>query len=122
MILRRRERWLHNSFRMLADVRLRSGGHGTLVEITLRSQNSAAVLVTLWLGLVVLVTIVFFGSVLNGTNPPELLVVMPFFLFFGLGFMAVGRLLARSDRAALLEFIARVTGGQRYADAPLPPM
>jgi len=35
MILRRRERWLHNSFRMLADVRLRSGGHGTLVEITL---------------------------------------------------------------------------------------
>jgi ABC-type multidrug transport system permease subunit len=122
MILRRRERWLHNSFRMLADVRLRPGGHGTQVEITLRSQNSAAVLVTLWLGLVVLVTIVFFGSVLNGTNPPELLVVMPFFLFFGLGFMAVGRLLARSDRAALLEFIARVTDGQRYADALLPPM
>ena len=110
--------WLHNAFETLAVVTLQPGGHGTQVEITSRSDYLVAAFITLWLGFVVLIAGV--GAVLSGKA--EAWGFLLFFLLFGFGFMALGRLLARSDRAALLEFIAQVTDGARYPDATLRPM
>jgi hypothetical protein len=125
MVLRVRHTMLRNSFEMLADVRLRPGGRGTQVEITLRSHYFAAAFITLWLGFTVLFAVGGFGPLLTGTGGSQDWTVMPFLLFFpifGFGFIAFGRLLARRDGSTLLEFIARVTDGQRYPDALLPPM
>jgi hypothetical protein len=122
MVLQVRHMLTRNSLAMFADVRLRPGGHGTQVEITLRSQYFAAVFMTFWLGMVSLFTVVGLVAVLTGTAELQgALSVFPF-LLFGFGFIAFGRLLTRPDRATLLDFIAQVTGAQRYPDAQLPPM
>jgi cytochrome c biogenesis protein CcdA len=118
MVLRKRNVWLNNGFETLADVTLRPSAHGTQVAITWRSHYFVAAFTTLWLGLVVLIA--GFGAVLSGK--PEASAFVLVFLLFGFGFMALGRLLARPDRAVLLEFIAEVTDGSPYPDATLPPM
>jgi hypothetical protein len=122
IVLRQRNMWVRNSFQTYADVRLRPGGHGTQVEITLRSQYFVAAFMTFWLAVVSLFTIVGFGAVLIGTTEPSALLGIGLFLLFGFGFVAFGRLLARPGREPLIEFIARVTEGQRYPDSVLPPM
>jgi positive regulator of sigma E activity len=112
VVLRLRHRWLNNAFLTIAVVRLQPVGHGTRVEVTLRSYYLVAAFMTLWLGLVVLFNIVVLSATLGGSGHIEDLVLTLAFLAFGFAFVAVGRLLARPDAPALLDFIRQTTGGQ----------
>jgi hypothetical protein len=119
VVLHVRHWWLSNAFETLAVVALHPGGDGTRMDITFRSQYFVAAFISFWLTAVVL--IIGLGTLLSTNAQPQGLVVLPLFLFFGMGFIALGRLLARPDRAALLEFIARVTDGQSSPEALSPP-
>jgi hypothetical protein len=110
--------FLHNTFQTLAAVKLQPGGHGTQVHVTLRSGYGVAAFMTLWLGIVLLFTIVILSGALAGSAHFEDLAFIVPFPLFGFGFVAGGRLIARSERATLLGFIRQTTGAQDEAPEP----
>ncbi len=115
MVLRLRHFWLHNSLQTLAVVRFQPGGHGTQIHVTLRSRYYVAAFLTVWLSFVLLIGIVILSASLAGSSHFEDLAFIVPFLLFGFGFVAFGRLLARPEAPALLEFIRLTTGA---ADMP----
>jgi hypothetical protein len=112
VVLRRRHQWIHNSFQTVAFVKLQPGGHGTEVHVTLRSNYLVAAFITFWLGLVVFFNLFVLIASLGGRAHFEDLGFTVAFLVFGFGFIAFGRLLARPESPALLEFIRQTTGAQ----------
>jgi hypothetical protein len=119
-VLRLRHIWLHNSFQTLAVLRLTPGGHGTAVQVTLRSRYYAAGLVTLWLGIAILISVVTVVAFVAGTASLADLWFALLFPMFGFVVLVFGRLLARSERTALLDFIRQTTGAQDLAPALRP--
>jgi hypothetical protein len=103
MTLRARHVMLNNSFQTLADVRLKPGGHGTLVDVALRSSYFVAVFLTVWLGLAIV-----FNLFLVVTGHFQDLGFALVFPVFGFGLLALGRLLCLADRGSLLDFVRMV--------------
>jgi hypothetical protein len=103
MTLRARHVMLNNSFQTLADVRLKPGGHGTLVDVALRSSYFVAGFLTVWLGLAIV-----FNLFLVVTGHFEDLGFALVFPVFGFGLLALGRLLCVADRGSLLDFVRMV--------------
>jgi hypothetical protein len=90
---------------MFAFLRLSPGGHGTQVQVTLRSRYDAAGFLTLWLGIAILISVVTVIQVIGGAGSVRDLWFALLFPFFGVAVIVFGRLLARPERAALLDFI-----------------
>jgi len=84
-----------------AAVKLEPANEGTWVTVTLRSDYSQAAFITFWLGFVVLMNLGF----VIGSHLSVVPLVLP---LAGVGFIALARLFARPDRAALLDFIRMV--------------
>jgi hypothetical protein len=101
-------------------LRLTPGGHGTAVQVTLRSRYYAAGLVTLWLGIAILISVVTVVAFVAGTASLADLWFALLFPMFGFVVLVFGRLLARSERTALLDFIRQTTGAQDLAPALRP--
>jgi hypothetical protein len=111
IILWRRPKWLRNSFGTVAVVRCHAGGRGTAISVILRSRHSVAALVTTWLGIILVVNLLS----LPKAWPNSLSAVAALTLAmvaFGVAFVAFGRLLARDEGLALLDFISQTTGAQ----------
>jgi hypothetical protein len=108
LILRARHTFLNNSFQTLADVKLRPGGHGTLVEVTLRSSYFVSAFMTLWLGFVIVFSLVVVAGAVSHPQELGFVGVTLAFLAFGFGILALGRLLSAGDRNSLLEFVRMV--------------
>ena len=109
IILWRRPKWLRNSFATVAVVRCRAGLRGAELRITLRSRNVVAVFLTFWLGAIVVINLLS----LVKAAPDSIPIVGAFTLFMlaaGFSFVAFGRLLARDEGPALLDFIRQTTG------------
>lgn len=119
-VLRLRHTWLHNSFQTLAAITLAPGGHGTQVQVTLRSRYDAAAFLTLWLGLAIIGSVVTVVQAIGGASLDVFWFAVPF-PAFGFGFIAFGRLLARPERPGLLDFIRQTTGAQDVAPELLAP-
>jgi hypothetical protein len=94
---------VNNSFQTLAGVKVQPGGHGTLVEVTLRTSYFVSGFITLWLGFAIL-----FNLFLIATARFQDLGFALVFPIFGFGLLALGRLLCLSDRSTLLDFIRMV--------------
>ena len=111
VLLKVRHMFLRSGLQMIGVVKLRPGGHGTEVVVTLRSEYYGATFLTLWLGFVLLFAVFILGEVIVGAAHVEDLIFIGWFLGFGIGFIALNRLIAHPDRARLLEFIGETTGG-----------
>jgi hypothetical protein len=110
IVLWRRPTWLRNSFGTVAVVRCGAGGRGTTLHITLRSRYVVAGFVTFWLGFVVIFNLV---NLYNSAGAVSFEQDFPLFMLaIGIGFLALGRLLARGEGPALLDFIRQTTGAQ----------
>jgi hypothetical protein len=107
ILLRRRHRFLSNSFETVADARLQPGGQGTQVHVAFRTSYVMSAFITLWVGFAIVVNLVI---VANG-HLSDLVVTLSF-PALGFGWLAFGRLRARRDRTALMEFVGRVTEGR----------
>jgi hypothetical protein len=92
--------------RTIAYVDLQPSDHGTRVHVTLRSHPFIAAFMTVWLALVAALGAA--ASVLAGATHLWATVAPLLLLAFGFAFIALGRWLVRSERAALLEFISVV--------------
>jgi hypothetical protein len=107
----RRTPWVRNSFRTMAVVRCLAGDSGTVISVTLRSHYLVAGFISFWLAGVLLFNIVvFYNAAFTSFSPVD--VVPLLFPAFGVGLIAFGRLLARADGPALLDFIRQTTGAQ----------
>jgi hypothetical protein len=112
VVLRLRHMWVHNAFQTIAVVNLEPGGHGTRARVTFRSYYYVAAFMTFWIGAVLLFNVVVAGEVLTGSAQiGDLAYTLPF-LAFGFAFVAFGRLLARREAPALLDFIRQTIGAQ----------
>jgi len=111
IILWRRPKWLRNSFGTVAVVRCHESGSGTAISVTLRSRYVVAAVLMLWLGGVLIVNLAsLYKAAPDAVSP--LAVFTLFMLAFGLGFVAFGRLLARDEGPALIDFIRKTTSAQ----------
>lgn len=108
--------WVHNAFQTVAVVKLEPGGHGTRASVTFRSYYYVAAFMTFWIGAVVLFNLVIVGEGLSSSGQLADLVYSLPFLAFGFAFVAFGRLIARPEAPALLDFIRQTIGAQ-----DLPP-
>ena len=99
---------------MLAEVNLQPGGHGTELRVTLRSEYFGAAFISLWLGFAILFNIVFLAEALSGAAHVQDLGFTIAFPIFGIGLVALNRLIAHPDRRKLLEFIRETTGAQDH--------
>ena len=106
-LLRARHKFVNNAFQTLAAVKLQPGGHGSLVEVTLRSSYFVSGFMTLWLGFAILFNLLI---VANGHLQDLALTLI--FPVFGFGFIALGRLLCLGDRSSLLDFIRVVLSAE----------
>jgi hypothetical protein len=106
--------FLRSGLQMLAVVNLRPGGHGTELRITLRSEYFGAAFLTLWLGLAILFNIGILAAALSGAAHVQDLGFTIGFPIFGVGIVALNRLIANPDRARLLDFIRQTTGAQDH--------
>jgi len=104
-VLRLRHIWVRNSFQTFAFLRLSPGGHGTHVQVTLRSRYDAAAILAIWLGIAIVISILSLTQVISGAGNAQDLWFALLFPFFGVVVIVFGRLLARPERAALLDFI-----------------
>jgi hypothetical protein len=81
---------------------------GAQVEVTLRSHYFVAAYITVWITGAALFNVAALAVVVNGVAQPVTLVVSLLILGMGISFIPQGRFLARSDRAALLDFASMV--------------
>jgi hypothetical protein len=121
MVLHLRHLWWHNAFQTFAAVKLRPGGHGTEVSVTLRSSYFVAAFITFWLGLVILFNFGMFGRALTTAGQFQDLAFTIGFPLFGFAFLAFGRLIARSEGDALLDFIQQTTDARELSPEFRPP-
>ena len=98
-----------NSFQTVADVKLQQVGPGTQVQITLRSEYVVAAFITFWLAIAIVFNIVVLAA---GWGHFGDFVLTLFFPVFGFGLLGLGRLIAKGDRTALMEFVIQVTDGR----------
>lgn len=111
----RRRRLFRNTFETVASVRCVPGGHGTEIRVTLRNRYFAAGYLSLWLGGLILVSLIdvyqsWIGRASITALPFTLL--LPALLLSGLAF---GRYMARGDSRGLLDFIRGATGAEQLA-------
>jgi hypothetical protein len=91
------------------------GGHGTVMRVTLRSRRLIAGYLSLWIGGVLLVNLIVLFSGITGATS---IAALPFTLIplaLLVGTVAGGRLLARTDGPALVNFIRQTTNAQDLA-------
>jgi len=112
VILKLRHMLLRSGLQMLAEVNLRPGGHGTELRVTLRSEYFGAAFISLWLGFAIVFNIGVLTAALGGSARFEDLLFTMLFPIFGIGIVALNRLIAHADRARLLDFIRQTTGGE----------
>lgn len=111
IVLLRRPAWVRNSFGTVAAVRCQQGGRGTVMRVTLRSRYFTSAFMTFWLGAVLIFNVFLLYSVASGpASPLDLFPLL--MLAFGIGFVVLGRLFARNEGAALLDFIRQTTGAE----------
>jgi hypothetical protein len=91
--------------RTIAYVDLEPSDQGTRVHATLRSHPFIAAFMTVWIAMVAAFNVGVLVLVLGGATQLWNLVVPLLMLIFGLGFIALGRWLVRSEGAALLQYI-----------------
>ena len=111
IILWRRPKWLRNSFATVAVVRCHARGPGTALSVTLRSRYSVIALLTIWLGIILTVNLLSLPSRWPNSVAPVAALTLAL-VAFGVAFVAFGRLLARDEGPALLDFIRLTTGAE----------
>jgi hypothetical protein len=104
MVLRIAPGPLRNAFGTRAAVKLEPTNEGACVTVTLHSDYWPTAFLTFWLGFALLfnVWVIVAGAHLQDLVPTLILPIA------GVGFVALARLFARPDRAALLDFIRMV--------------
>jgi len=108
IIVWRRPKWLRNSFGTVAVVRCHAGSRGTAISVVLRSRHYVVVLLTIWLGIILVVNLLSLPKAWpNSVGPVAVLSLA--MVAFGDAFVAFGRLLARDEGPALLDFISQTT-------------
>ncbi len=101
---------------------MKSDGPGTRLKVTLRSSYSMASFMTVWLGFVLLFNLFFvIAAFTSRVQLGDLLVPLVLFVF-GLGFVAIGRLIALGDSDALLDFIRTALGALDVPMGMEPPV
>jgi hypothetical protein len=96
------------AFLTRAFVKLQPMNGGAQVEVTLRSHYFVAANMTVWIAVAALFNVAAAAVVVYGVAQPVTLVVSLLVLGMGISFIPQGRFFARSDRAALLDFVSMV--------------
>jgi hypothetical protein len=82
--------------------------------VIVRSRHSVAALLTIWLGIILVVNLLSLPKTWPNSLAPVAVLTLAM-LAFGAAFVAFGRLLARDEGPALLDFISQTT---RPEDVP----
>lgn len=81
------------------------------MSVTLRSRYSVIALLTIWLGIILTANVLSLPSRWPSSAAPVAALTLAM-VAFGVAFVAFGRLLARDECPALLDFIRETTGAE----------